>query len=211
MPCLSSSESRSIRGSEARYLAWTDLETAGTDETSDPIVEVAVVLTMPDLEEVAYYAVPVWPDVWNRLEGPVQVSPEVYRMHTDNGLWDDCARIGVPLEDAEARILGIMACYGDRGDFVLAGSGVSHFDRRFIDAQMPDYSKWLRYYCIDVGVLRRTLPLIGRADAVRPASEVVKSHRAMSDIRLHISEFRYMKEKLELPAQDSFQREPDDV
>lgn len=178
------------------YLLWLDLETSGTDETKDKILEIAVVVTTPELEELASFETAVWPDGWDERP-PDDIDPYVMKMHTDSHLWEDCASTGVPVTVAEAELILRLNMVGDRHEFILAGSGVSHFDRRFLAAQMPELVKWLKYYSIDAGVLRRTLGLIGRDDLVRPAPS--KPHRAMADVRIHLDELRQLKQALARP------------
>jgi hypothetical protein len=52
----------------------------------------------------------------------------------------------------------------------------------------------VRYYSIDVGVLRRSLELIGRTDAL--LSKQDKAHRALADARYHLEEMRHIKSVL---------------
>lgn len=183
-------------------LLWCDLETAGLDESTDSILEVAVVVTRPDLTELESYESAIWPGHWGSMTAELPfIEPEVVRMHTDSGLLDACALSGVPLHEAEGRICSILGDLGVPPEFVLAGSGVSHFDRRFINRQMPGLASWLRYYPIDVGVLRRTLELFGHGDLI--GSAPLKPHRAMADIRLHIEEFRNIKDSLDELIRDA--------
>lgn len=178
----------------SELLAWTDLETAGTNELNDPILEIAVVVTGPDLEEIGSCEAVIRPLGWAAGGVPGWIRPEVSKMHTDSGLWEDCASRGVPAWEAEGNVTSLLAGIAPTGGFVLAGSGVSHFDRRFLKAQMPRLERWFKYYCIDVGVLRRTLAIIGRDDLIPPAP--AKPHRAMADVRLHISELRHIRQAL---------------
>jgi oligoribonuclease (3'-5' exoribonuclease) len=63
---------------------------------------------------------------------------------------------------------------------------------------MPELESWLRYYSIDVGVLRRTLQIVGRTDLLLAAPG--KGHRAMSDVLLHLDELRHLKAALRKEA-----------
>ena len=67
------------------------------------------------------------------------------------------------------------------------GSGVLHFDRRFIDYFMPTFSKRVTHWAYDVGVLRRTFIKAG----VKYADMSGKTHRALDDARVHAEEWRY--------------------
>lgn len=177
----------------SEYLLWTDLETSGTDENKDKILEIACILTTTDLEELSSFETTIWPDGWDE-QPPPDIDPIVMKMHSDSHLWEDCTESGVSCATAQAAMVIRLSMFGDRHNFILAGSGVSHFDRRFLAAQMPELNKWLKYYSIDVGVLRRTLGLIGRDDLVRPAPS--KPHRAMADARIHLDELRQLKQAL---------------
>jgi len=175
------------------FLLWCDLETAGTDETRDPILEVAFLVTRENLAALASYGKVIRPAMPVDQVRAASV-PDVRKMHDVNGLWGECAASDTSLAQADHQVTTMLRTLGSRHDFVLAGSGVAHFDSRFIRAQMPAVSQWIRYYCIDVGVIRRTMYLLGRDDLVRPADG--KTHRAMDDVLLHLSEMQHFKDKL---------------
>lgn len=182
---------------EPKYLAWTDLETSGTDENRDQILEIGLVITGMDLVALNAVSLLVSPGPYGLNDDFIlSCDPVVRKMHQENGLWDDLRRDGVPVREAEQGVARFLGHYGKKHDFVLAGSGVSHFDRRFISKQMPEFDKWFRYYCIDVGVLRRTLGIIGADKLVRPPQDVVKRHRALDDALMHLDELRFMRDQL---------------
>jgi oligoribonuclease len=159
--------SATARQERPTWLVWLDLETTGTDEQQDPIMELGYVITDEALTERAWANLVISdPATETRF---AQANAVVQEMHTSNGLIDDIrSGRGSVLPDAEGFVIDELQGIGKKHDFVLAGSGVSHFDRRFLEAQMPHLMKWLRYYSIDVGVLRRSLELIGRTDALLP-------------------------------------------
>ena len=181
-------------------LAWVDLETVGLDAHHDPILEVGVIVTaghtpFTELAEAEFVIRPEGNDWTHRM------NPKVLEMHTGNGLLANVFASGVPITEVEQALIGMLDTVGSKHDFVLAGSGVAHFDRRFIDAQMPALSKWLRYYTVDVGVLRRSLAAIGLGAVVDEAAEVGKlggrkEHRAFGDIESHLAEMRFYADRL---------------
>lgn len=183
-------------------ILWIDLETTGVDPHRDPIVEIGAVLTkdepglevVDDLDAVVSQTDAVvegGPTAWQkRLAG----NDYVRKMHEENGLLEALERgQGIPLEEAEAHLLDMLERYANpRKRVPLAGSGTGHFDRNFIEAQMPSLSARLSYWSIDVGVMRRMLKLSGRGDLVPRAGDgAVKDHRAINDIRLHVEEGRH--------------------
>jgi len=177
-------------------LVWLDLETTGTDAEADPILEIAAVLTGgPEFAEAMVYEQLVMP-AGGITDGLISaVSPVVAAMHSESGLWNDVRERGITRQEAEAGLIQRLRSFGNPGDYVLAGSGVAHFDRRFLDAQMPALASWFRYYVVDVGVLRRSLLAIGRGDLV-PRGTGTKAHRALADVRQHIEEMRHYRDVL---------------
>src|SRR5687768_4811845 len=88
-------------------VCWLDLETTGTDERVDEILEVGVVLTSPDWLEV--YAEKSWVRCLSveRLKWHRDRVPEVVQlMHEQNGLWGACTDPlrSVPLDVIQWRL-----------------------------------------------------------------------------------------------------------
>ena len=167
-------------------ILWCDLETTGTDEDEDDILEAAFVLTGPDLVPVAEYQ-----RVYRSGVDASRLAPVVLEMHTTNGLWVEAHLPTVRLAydaEAEASILAWLGEWLPKGDVIaLGGSGVSHFDRRFIATNWPRLTRRLTFWSYDVGSVRRLARLAG----VEHRPETPKTHRAMDDIRAHIDEARW--------------------
>lgn len=185
----------------APYLCWIDLETTGLDPHADPILEVGAIITeatapYPAMDSLSCVVLPDGPSWSHRF------PPRVLQMHTENGLLADVFDGGIPIGDVERDLVGILGNFGSRHDFVLAGSGVAHFDRAFIAAQMPTLDKWLRYGTLDVGVLRRTLESFVGVEALLAQGLEVgtvgsdKAHRGLADIESHLAELRFYAERL---------------
>lgn len=175
-------------------VAICDLETTGTDEYRDHILEVGVAVVSSDLdmrELDAYESVIQPPDGWQD-----RMPAQVREMHQKNGLLAELEEgAGVPLHQADADVTEMLKSYGAGEDkavrIPLGGSGVGHFDARFIHAQMPRFSKLLTYWVLDSGVMRRFIRQCGREDLLHPESEGKnRSHRALDDALAHLAEFR---------------------
>lgn len=183
--------------SEPRFLVWTDLETTGTDETRDQILEVGMVITQQtDLAVLGEFEITVWP--WRATADEIKqtVSPFVRAMHENNGLWRDAELNGVPDNRAASEVISWLSKFGSSHEFVMAGSGVAHFDRRFFAARMPRVLDWFRYYSLDMGVIRRSMEYSGNEDLLLPRSQAGKNHRALDDARLHLQEYRYFLDQV---------------
>lgn len=182
----------------AKYLLWIDLETSGTDETKDPILEVGAIVTTVDPPfEVIFESEGVFkpPELffvdWRER---IEANEVVKEMHTKNGLLEAVDAVGGDIVEFERVLVDDLREIGKKHEFLLAGSGVAHFDRRFIDAQMPALAGMLQYPVMDVGVVRRMFRLAGNHKTVEACCgstwEGGKPHRGLDDVRDHLEEFR---------------------
>ncbi len=169
-------------------LLWLDLETTGSEVEHDCIIEVGCMLTTHDLIEIDTFTSVVKPEAAGL--GRLFMNPIVKEMHTVNGLIDDILAVDTkPVHLVTKSLLEWLAESGaEQGKTVLAGSGVGHFDRKFIDRYMPQLSKYLRYWCIDIGVIRRAHDMwVGTT--VSTANDG-KTHRSLDDVICHVEEAR---------------------
>lgn len=165
-------------------ILWLDLETTGNTD-DDEIIEIGAVLTDESLNELSGYE-----RVYRTRRSISDINPFVQKMHFDNGLWAETASATAYADDVgvEGDILGWLGQNGAlKSPLPLAGSGVSHFDRKYIRKTWPRLDRRLTYWHYDVGVLRRFLRLYGYG---LPAFEG-KAHRALDDARQHLEEARY--------------------
>ena len=173
-----------------RYLAL-DFESTGTDPIDDEIWECAVIACDAEWRELEAFTSLVRPS--DRGFGIVAARPEVIRTHAKSGLFSEMAKTPrelIPtLGNVEERILAIIGGWADDGAPVsLAGSGVGHYDKPAIDAQMPRLANRLTYYSMDVGTERRRYEAVNGHDIVPPVA--AKAHRAEADIRDDLRHFR---------------------
>ena len=142
------------------WLVWLHLETTGSYEDEDRILEVGFVITDESFNVKSEHSDVVHEDAkaWRS-----QADSVVRDMHERKGLWDAISGPeALPLLDVEAEAISVLQSLANKHDFVLCGSGVSHFDRRFLKC-----------------VLRRSLELIGRTDAQLPKQTRRTEHSTM--------------------------------
>lgn len=195
---------------EPTHLAWIDLETTGTNERRDAIIEVALILTDINLgmltvdpdQKIEQRALPADAEYTWVIEPVIPLStlmrempPVVKEMHEANGLLKAIAADeGFPIHVVETRMLDVLDAFSvEPHACLLAGSGVGHFDKRFIEAQMPAFYKKMAYPVIDVGVMRRFLRDVCGAESLIPTDgdASTKTHRAFDDVRQHLREARH--------------------
>jgi oligoribonuclease len=174
-------------------ILWCDLECTGSNVDKDEIIEIGLILTDQDLNELGYFKSVVKPGPL--ALGRLMQNSVVHEMHTVNGLLDDVLgaddiykqHIVTTTVLLWLRSIGVGV---DGRNLILAGSGVGHYDKRFIDKYMPQLSKLLRYYVLDVGVIRRAHRMwVGEPEDFNSS----KTHRALDDIKAHLGEARYYR------------------
>jgi oligoribonuclease len=183
-------------------LLWCDLETSGLDKRRDAIVEVALALTDDELNVVDTFTMPVRAS--RRSLRRIHANEVVQHMHASSGLLGQIGRTAAPLADVEHQAMRWLAghylAYHPRDakligwkrkdvSLLIAGSTV-HFDKAFIERDMPALAGLLNYRVFDVSTLtaeakRRGIPFEYPADG---------GHRALPDILRSIELTRALRE-----------------
>lgn len=168
-------------------LVWLDMEMTGLDPEKERIIEVAVVVTEPDLTVVA--------------EGPVLVIHQSDTLldamdnwnkgtHGRSGLIDKVKASTLTEEQAEDILLEFLKQHVPAGKSPLCGNTISQ-DRRFMYKYMPRFEQFFHYRNLDVSTLKEL--------ALRWKPEVVKSfqkqskHEALADIYESIAELEHYR------------------
>lgn len=177
---------------DPKYYLWMDLETTGLDPAMDPPLEVAVLVTTPDLIEVpgTRFQALMPLDEWARLR--LSETPFVENMHKDNGLLSEIER-GIPMmhEGVENSILSILQSLSDDPKPVfLAGTGVAAFDIHVLRTWMPRLADYLDYRTIDVGQIRRFLKYVLNVKGEWMPEEADNNHRAQGDLLNSLNQAR---------------------
>lgn len=181
------------------HILWLDLETTGADREKDCILEVGWVLTDVDLVVITCGSDLVEPRFENWMER-IGSNKVVLDMHDENGL---IVAMDVALAHPSALVHSelvaelILETIQEKGAkrrrTILAGSGVSHFDRDFLRTEMPALLDFLSYPQLDVGQFRRFMRQAGLDDVVhsRPTAPDSKAHRGLDDALDHLEEARF--------------------
>ena len=169
-------------------LVWLDMEMTGLDPEKERIIEVAVVVTEPDLTVVA--------------EGPVLVIHQPAEIldamdnwnratHGKSGLTDKVRASTLSESGAEDQLIAFLSQYVPAGKSPLCGNTVSQ-DRRFMFKYMPRLEQFFHYRTIDVSTIkelaRRWKP------ALLKGFEKRSKHEALADIYESIDELRYYRD-----------------
>jgi len=164
-----------------------DTETTGNKEEDELIEMGMVMLDVPSLNVLGDYSIVIEPS--REAEERMLANPVVTAMHHENGLLADLdGDTAVPADLADALINNWLNQFCDpRTHIPWGGSGVLHFDRRYIRKQLPMLDKRLTYWAYDVGVPRRIFNMVGA-----PTESIeAKTHRALDDAYVHVEELRF--------------------
>nr|WP_315230999.1 oligoribonuclease [uncultured Albidiferax sp.] len=163
-------------------LIWLDCEMTGLDPEVDRLIEIAVVVTGPNLEP--------------RIEGPVlvihQSDAQLNQMdawnkgtHGKSGLIDKVKASTVTEAEAEALVIAFLAQYVPKGTSPLCGNSIGQ-DRRFLAKYMPKLEAFCHYRNLDVSTLKE-LAKRWRPE-VAASFKKQQKHTALADVNESIEE-----------------------
>lgn len=136
-------------------IAWVDCETSGLDAETCNLLEIAVVVTDSELNELEngrFHAVVKY-DPIDVLAMRSSVADVVYDMHLKTALWDRLTgRQALPLAAIDVTLAEFLATFGERCTMPVGGSSV-RLDMNFIDKHLPLTSGFLDYHMRDVSSL----------------------------------------------------------
>ena len=171
-------------------LVWIDLEMTGLNPDLDRIIEIATIVTDPQLNVIG--------------EGPVVAihQPETVlaamddwnqRTHRESGLLERVRRSAMAAEDAEIQTLDFLRLHAEAGASPMCGNSICQ-DRRFLAREMPALEKFFHYRNLDVSTLKE----LARRWAPNVLAGLQKNsrHLALDDIRESIEELRYYRREM---------------
>ena len=171
-------------------LIWIDLEMTGLYPERDRIIEIAVVVTDPQITQ--------------RVEGPVfaiHQSDAVldgmdawnHGTHGKSGLTERVRASPIDEAGAEQQIIAFLQQYVPKGKSPMCGNSICQ-DRRFLANYMPTLEAFFHYRNLDVSTLkelaRRWKP------AVLDGFKKVQAHTALADIHESIDELLHYRKHL---------------
>ena len=170
-------------------LVWLDCEMTGLDPEKERIIEIAVVVTGPQLTP--------------RVEGPVLVihqSDAVLNAmdawnkgtHGRSGLIDKVKASTTTEAEAEAELIAFLSRYVPKGASPMCGNTIGQ-DRRFLVKYMPRLEAFFHYRNIDVSTLKE-LARRWRPEVV-DAFTKQQAHTALADVHESIDELAHYRER----------------
>lgn len=169
-------------------LVWLDCEMSGLDPERERLLEIAIVVTGPDLSP--------------RIEGPVIVIHQSDALlagmdawnkgtHGKSGLIDKVKASEVTEAQAEDVLIDFMKRYVSKGVAPMCGNTIGQ-DRRFLLKYLPRFEAWFHYRNLDVSTLKE---LSKRwKPEVYNSFKKQQSHTALADVHESIDELAHYRE-----------------
>ncbi|MFZ9137778.1 MAG: oligoribonuclease [Hylemonella sp.] len=168
-------------------LVWLDCEMSGLDPEKERILEIAVIVTGPQLTP--------------RIEGPVLVIHQSDELldkmdtwnkgtHGRSGLIDKVKASTLNEAQAEDMLIAFLAKYVPKGSVPMCGNSIGQ-DRRFLVKYMPKLEAFFHYRNVDVSsfkeLARRWRP------EVYNAFKKQQKHTALADVHESIDEVEHYR------------------
>jgi oligoribonuclease len=176
-------------------LVWVDCEMTGLDLGRDALIEVAALVTDPQLTVLGDGVDVVIHADEPLLGGMVEIVRE---MHDKSGLTDAVRASAVTVAEAEDMVMDYVTSFvKEPRTAPLCGNSIAT-DRGFLAKHMPRFDAHLHYRMIDVSSIkelcRRWYP---RAYFGQPPKGL--AHRALADIHESIRELEYYRRTVFVP------------
>ncbi len=135
----------------ADLLVWIDCEMTGLDLGKDKLIEVAALVTDPELT-VLGEGIDL---VIHADDAAIDAMPEIVRdMHSKSGLTDEVRRSTISVPEAEEAVLAyIKEFVPNPRTAPLCGNSIAT-DRGFLARDMPALDSYLHYRMIDVSSIK---------------------------------------------------------
>lgn len=169
-------------------LVWLDMEMTGLDPVNDKIIEIAVIVTDPNLEILSEAPVFVIKqddlllqnmDAWNTST------------HSKSGLIEKVKHSTTTEKDAEDQLINFLRPYVDKNKSPMCGNTICQ-DRRFMANYMPKLEAYFHYRNLDVSVFKE-LAKRWRPELIGKFKKSAK-HEALADIKESIEELKFYRE-----------------
>jgi oligoribonuclease len=184
-------------------LVWIDCEMTGLDPENDRLIEIAVIVTGPDLMP--------------RVEGPVlvihQSDEQLDKMdswnkgtHGKSGLIDKVKASAISEAQAEEQLIAFISKFVPKASSPMCGNTIGQ-DRRFLVKYMPRLEAWFHYRNLDVSTLKE-LAKRWRPDIFN-AFKKQQAHTALADVNESIDELLHYRDRfLQLVPEPPLAQDP---
>jgi oligoribonuclease len=169
-------------------LIWIDMEMSGLNVEEDKILEVAVIVTDPDLKVIAEGPVLVVHQEDNILD---KMDAWNTSTHNKTGLVDKVKKSKLNESMVENQVIDFLKKYVNKNTSPMCGNSICQ-DRRFMAKHMPNLENFFHYRNLDVSVFKE-LAKRWKPELIEGFKKAGK-HEALADIIESIEELKYYRE-----------------
>ena len=170
-------------------LIWIDMEMTGLQPDSDRIIEVALLVTDPELRAVAES--PVWV-----IHQPAEVLDAMdswnKSTHAKSGLIEKVRASRLSEAEAERQALEFLSAHVPASTSPMCGNSICQ-DRRFLARWMPRLEAHFHYRNLDVSTLKE---LVRRWKPELKSFSKEGKHEALADILESIEELKFYRKNV---------------
>ena len=168
-------------------LIWIDLEMTGLDTDNDLIIEIATIVTDPQLNILDEGPVLA---IYQEAEILNQMDEWNTRQHNQSGLVERVKSSPYDVAEAESLTLAFLQQFVPAGKSPMCGNSICQ-DRRFMHRLMPNLEKYFHYRNLDVSTVKEIMKRWAPEKA-----EYAKqgTHLALDDIRDSINELKFYRQ-----------------
>ena len=185
---VSTPQATPVLAKSEQNLIWLDCEMTGLDPEKERIIEIAVIVTGPELTP--------------RVEGPVLVIHQPDSVldamdswntgtHGRSGLTAKVKASTLTEEQATDQLIAFLSQYVPKGTSPMCGNTIGQ-DRRFLVKYMPRLEAFFHYRNVDVSTLKE-LARRWRPEVV-DAFKKQQLHTALADVHESIDELVHYRE-----------------
>jgi len=171
-------------------LVWIDMEMTGLQPDADRIIEIAMLVTDPQLEIIATGPVLVVHQPDAVLEAMDSWNQST---HKKSGLIDRVRASTMDEAVAERAALQFLAAHVPASTSPMCGNSICQ-DRRFLARWMPKLEAHFHYRNVDVSTLKELVKR-WKPEAIKGFAKEGK-HEAMADILESIEELKYYRKNV---------------
>jgi oligoribonuclease len=173
---------------DKNHLIWIDMEMTGLNPVTDKIIEIALIVTDSELNQVAVAPVMVIHQPDEVLDGMDAWNKGT---HGRSGLIDKVKASSLDEATAEQQLLEFVSQYVPANESPMCGNTICQ-DRRFLAKYLPKLEQYFHYRNLDVSTLKE-LAKRWRPQLYNGFKKAGK-HEALADIEESIAELRYYRD-----------------
>jgi len=177
-----------IMAQDKNHLIWIDMEMTGLNPVTDKIIEIALIVTDSELNQVAVAPVMVIHQPDEVLDGMDAWNKGT---HGRSGLIDKVKASSLDEATAEQQLLEFVSQYVPANESPMCGNTICQ-DRRFLAKYLPKLEQYFHYRNLDVSTLKE-LAKRWRPQLYNGFKKAGK-HEALADIEESIAELRYYRD-----------------